>query len=259
MQNQPEEIVAAVKQTVNSAKPRKHIEIEKKFYCTKEQLEKSKQYLDKQYKDAEKIEKDQTDTYFDCQTDDGTWILSDNHFSFRCREKGGSYIFTVKIPTDSPNYHSPSQFARHEHEFVSKQPDVTDEAWQFLLDTLDICEKGDIRDALSRDQLKAQLVVYNQRVTYRLEGKCEICLDTVDYKTAAQKPVGPRSYQIEIELLAEPEAWSELEGNVIIPLVQELGADLLDYTSKSKLEKGMELLRTPETGNSNHKVKQSSH
>lgn len=248
MQNRPDEVGASVKQVIESAKPRKHIEIEKKFYCTEEELKKAKQYLDRQHSEAEKIEKAQTDTYFDWHNDVGAWILSDNHFSFRRRERNGSYIFTVKIPTDSPNYHSPSQFARYEYEYASAQPEITDEVWQFLLDTLDICEKGDFGAALPRDQLKAQLVVCNQRVTYRLESECEICLDTVDYKTAAGEPVGPRNYQIEIELLAEPEDWPKLEEKVITPLVKELDADRLEYTSKSKLEKGMELLQADESG-----------
>lgn len=241
------EAASAVKQTVESAKPRKHIEIEKKFYCAEKQLEKAKQYLDEQYKDAEKFEKEQIDTYFDCRAD-AVWILASRHFGFRCRKRDGNYIFTVKIPTDSPNYHSSFQFARHEYELQTAEQHITDEVWQFLIDTLDVCEKGDLCEQLSRDQLKAQLVVRNRRVTYRLEGKCEICLDTVDYMTADLKSVGTQDYQIEIELLDEPEAWAELERAVITPLVQELGTDPLDYTNKSKLEKGLELLQMKEEG-----------
>ncbi len=236
----------AVKQIVESAKPRKHIEIEKKFYCTKAQLEQAKQYLNKKYPDAQKSEKDQTDTYFDCTPDGRAWVLFDSHFSFRCRKKGKSYIFTVKIPTDSLNYHSPSQFARYEHEFVSDMPKITNEVWQFLIDTLDLCEKRS--QELSREQMKRLLVVENRRITYQLEGLCEICLDTVDYKTAGQEPIGERNYQIEIELLGEPEAWSRLEEKVITPLVRELGEDFLDFTSLSKLEKGMDLLRKGSVG-----------
>ena len=55
--------------------------------------------------------------------------------------------------------------------------------------------------------------------------------------------MGSKNYQIEIELLAEPEAWAELEEDVITPLIQKLGKDSLDFTSWSKLEKGMEILR----------------
>ena len=97
------------------------------------------------------------------------------------------------------------------------------------------------RESLSRERMKPLLVVCNQRITYRLEELCEICLDTVEYKTADLKPMGSTNYQIEIELLAEPEAWAELEENVITPLIQKLGKDSLDFTSWSKLEKGMQI------------------
>lgn len=168
--------------------------------------------------------------------------LFEKHFSFRRRKKDGSYIFTVKIPTDRPNYCSPAQFARQEHEITAQTPDLIDEVWQFLLNTLDICGKGDLRSDLSKDRLKAQLVVRNQRITYRLEDYCEICLDTVDYQNAGGDPVGPQNYQVEIELLGEPKAWAGLESAVIMPLVQTLGEGSLDFTSQSKLEKGMTFL-----------------
>ena len=44
-------------------------------------------------------------------------------------------------------------------------------------------------------------------------------------------------------MLDEPEAWAKLEKKVIVPLVQELGKDSLDFTSLSKLEKGMDILK----------------
>lgn len=249
MREDSDQTVNAVKQAVESAKPRKHIEIEKKFYCTDEHLRRAERYLDEEYvekaeqgKRAEKNKKEQVDTYFDCLGDGQAWILFDNHFSFRCREKGGSYTFTMKIPTDSLNYHSSSQFARHEHEFVSNTPGLTDEVWQFLLDTLDLCGKSSLCASLSKERMQPLLTVRNERITYHMEGLCEVCLDTVDYETAG-RPIGERNYQIEIELLDEPEAWAKLEKEVIVPLVQELGKDSLDFTSLSKLEKGMDILK----------------
>lgn len=237
----------AVKQTLESATPRRHIEIEKKFYCAKEKLEKAEQYLDKQCKEASKIENLQTDTYFDFRAN-GIWMLENEQCSLRCRKKSDGYIFTVKIPTESLNYRSPNQFARHEYELQTTEPYITDEVWQFLIDTLDICGKGDLRKGFSKECLEKRLVIHNQRITYRLEGSCEICLDKVDYETANGKPIGTRDHQIEIELLGEPEAWAELEVEVITPLVQDLGEDSLKFTSKSKLEKGLELLRNREKG-----------
>ena len=115
------------------------------------------------------------------------------------------------------------------------------------MDTLDLCEKGSLCEDLSKERMEPLLVVKNHRITYRIAGLCEICLDTVDYKNASREQIGSRTYQIEIELLAEPEAWSDLEGNVITPLVQELGKDSLDFTSLSKLEKGMDFLRSQGT------------
>lgn len=238
MHDIPEDTVKAVKRSVEAAMPRKHIEIEQKFRCESATLKKADDYLNQQYTEASRTEKEQIDTYYDCQVD-GVWLLAENHFSFRCRERGGKYIFTVKIPTDSPNYHSPSQFARHEHELVTTGPDITDEVWQFLINTLDICEKDDLGNLLSREQMQVQLLVYNRRVTYRLDGKCEICLDAVTFKTAVKEALGDPFYQIEVELLGEPEDWQSLEHDVIEPLVKTLGTENLIYTSKSKLETGL--------------------
>ena len=242
MHGQSEEVEKGVKQAAEPAGPRRHIEIEKKFYCTQKQMEQAEKYLDQEYHNATKAKKAQTDTYFDCRIDGHRLALFEKQFSFRRREKDGSYIFTVKIPAGSPAYRSQAQFTRQEHELIAQKPDITDEVWQFLLDTLDICDRGDLRKDISRDRLEVQLVVCNLRVTYRLEDCCEICLDTVDYKDAGGDPVGSQNYQIEIELLGEPEAWAGLEKDVIMPLVQTLGEDSLDYTNKSKLETGMDFL-----------------
>lgn len=240
------EIANVVKQTVESAKPRKHIEIESKFYCTREQLEQATRYLSETYKKVAGVEKEQTDSYYDFDLDGRGWALLEKHFSFRCREKDNGYVFTVKIPTESPNYRSPSQFARHEHEFVSATPDITDEVWEFLLDTLDICGESELREELGRErnQLQKLLTVHNRRKTYRLEGRCEICLDMVDYTNRDQTPLGPQNYQIEIELLGEPESWPELVETVIEPLTKELG--VTKGTSRSKLETGISLLQKRE-------------
>lgn len=169
MHGQSEEVAKGVKQAVESARPRRHIEIEKKFCCTQKQMEQAEKYLDQEYHNAAEV-------------------------------------------------------------------------WQFLLDTLDICDRGDLCKDISRDRLEVQLVVCNLRVTYRLEDCCEICLDTVDYKDAGGDPVGSQNYQIEIGLLGEPEAWAGLENDVTMPLIQTLGEDSLDYTNKSKLETGMDFL-----------------
>lgn len=230
-----------VRKTIESAKPRRHIEIEKKFYCTEEQLNKAKEYIENNYKDAIVSDKNQEDTYFDFISDDKC-ILYENHYSFRCRKIDGQYVFTIKIPTESPNYHSPSQFARHEHELETSTESITDDVWNFLIYTLEIYGAKDILKNQTKDQIKAQLVVHNHRTLYRLEKKCEICLDEVYYTTADGMNIGSQNYQIEIELLSEPENWSNLENEIITPLVQYLGEDSLSYTSKSKFDTGMDLL-----------------
>lgn len=236
-----DDIVNRIKKIVDSAKPRKHIEIETKFYCKEEHLENAKAYLKKLNKAPEPSIKNQEDTYFDCISG-GTWILFDEQFSFRRRKIEEKYIFTVKIPTTSPNYHSPSQFARHEYELESEEESITDEVWQFLIDTLDSCGKSEVSEKLSKEKMKERLIVCNHRITYRLEGKCEICLDTVDYKAPDGKEIGKQDYQIEIELLDEPENWLELEKRIIEPLVKELGEGSLISTNKSKFERGISYL-----------------
>lgn len=225
------------------AEAQRHIETEKKFYCTGEQLAQAERYLDRTHEDARKTEKDQTDTYFDCISDGQTWALFDSHCNFRCREKGESYTFTMKAPADSPEHRSSAWFERYEYELAADTPEITDEVWHFLADTLALCGKGYLCGDLSRERMRPLLMVCDRRITYRLDGLCEICLDTVDYKTAGLDQVGPRIYQIEIELLAGPEAWAKLEEDVIGPLMQATGPEPLAPAAQSKLEMGMALLR----------------
>ena len=241
-----------IKQIVESAKLRKHIEIEKKFYCTEKQLRQAEEYLDEEYKAVKKIKNEQTDTYYDCKVGD-EWLLSKHQFSFRCRRKDNQYNFTIKIPTNSPNYRSPSQFARYEHEMISTDSSISNEVCEFLINTLDIyggntqhciadwCSSKK-NDPNLKDTIETILIVENQRITYSIEGKCEVCLDRVNYKTADNSPVGSQSYQIEIELLSEPETWSTMESSIIEPLVLKLGKDALICTNESKLERGLSLL-----------------
>ena len=242
--NKKLEVTTAVKHMVDSAKPRKHIEIETKFYCTKEQLNKANLYLSQQYKDAAIIDKNQDDTYYDYIADD-TWILFNKHSSFRCRRINGKFVFTVKIPTTSVNYRSASQFARYEHELESFDQSINDEVFQFLIDALDSCGENEISMKISKEQMNPQLNVHTHRISYRLNRKCEICLDTIDYATPDGNPIGEQYYQIEIELLSEPENWPELKDTIIAPLVRIIGEKSLIYTKESKLEKGIKLL----TGN----------
>lgn len=92
MHGQSEEVAKGVKQAVESARPRRHIEIDKKFCCTQKQMEQAEKYLDQEYHNAAEV-------------------------------------------------------------------------WQFLLDTLDICDRGDLCKDISKDRLEVQLVVCNQRIT----------------------------------------------------------------------------------------------
>lgn len=229
-------------QMVESAKPRKHIEIEKKFYCSKDQLDVAIDYLAKKYPNASRDEKDQSDTYFDCIVD-GEKILFSEKFGFRCRKKGNQFIFTLKTPVDSPNYDSASEFARHEYELPSTDSHISESVYEFLTDTITGFGKKELKGQLERNKMQKLLTVCNHRVTYRPEGQCdcEICLDRVKYKTPDDRLIDPEIYQIEIELLDEPEKWTLLEKNVIDPLVAELGASL-SITTESKLEKGLKLL-----------------
>ena len=247
-----DELARTIMQLIESAKPRKHIEIEKKYYCTKEVLTRAKDYFDKNYvKDQREsgTMTQQIDTYYDYKVND-EWLLLKNHYSFRCREKNGKCVFTVKIPTNSPNYSSPSQFARHEHEFETSTPLITDEVYKFFIDTLDIYGGSYNRDIInfisdstSKDKMQAQLIVENQRISYKIKEMCEVCLDTVDYKTFKQTAIGEQDYQIEIELLDDPENWYKMECDIIEPFVNTIGKEKLMPTNKSKLEKGLEYLK----------------
>lgn len=96
---------------------------------------------------------------------------------------------------------------------------------------------------LKKNKLQELLIVCNHRTTFRIEGQCEICLDEVKYKTPDGNFLDSEIYQIEIELLDEPERWTALEKNVINPLVSVLGVPL-SSTTESKLERGLRIIET---------------
>jgi len=225
---------------VESSKPRKHIEIEKKYYCTAEQLEVAEKHLRDNYTEATVEKKEQTDYYYNCFVD-GKTILPSEQFSFRCRKASGKHLFTLKTPVDSPNYDSASEFARYEYEIESSDEKVDDVIYEFLTDTLTACEKGELVSQLSQDNLNVQLIIHNNRTVIRLDGKCEICLDSVQYETPDHILLNSKLYQIEIELLDDPEKWAQLVKEVIDPLTTKLGDSLIS-TTESKLKIGLQLL-----------------
>lgn len=215
-----------------------HVEVEQKSYCAREQLERAERWLDGAHPGAEKVEQVQTDVYLDCRLG-GDPVLFAAGCSFRRREKRGGYVFTVKAPAGDRG--GPALFARHEHELARPSPEVDAAVWQFLLDALAACGRRALGGMLDRGRLEPLLVVEDRRTTYRLEGRCEICLDRVDYRTAAREPLGERDHQLEVELLDGPADWGRVEEEVLRPLLRAMGA--VRRADCSKLERGMSLLR----------------
>lgn len=259
---------------IEKARPRTHIEIEKKYLCAADTILLADDYLKKfkpkkieefsasederkdQKHDQERyvIESDQTkkqnDIYYDIISD-GRLLLYSNGLSFRVRsKKDGSFIFTVKGAVKSKNYSSNQQTARYEYEMTSTTSDVeSPDKIEFLLDSLAAC--GVEIPELSTEHLAVQeiLSVVNERRTIRVKDivsgadACEFCLDDVQYYNGSKEQID-KLYQIEIELLERPEYWYTLSSQLITPFetaMKEKGADI-KVTKDSKLDIGINRL-----------------
>jgi len=225
------EILTEVDKMVESVHPRQMIEIEEKYSCNAEALERMIQLLPafteetyaehagfymKAEKEALQVIK-QTDTYYD--TED--FGLQKANCSFRCRKIGeggkGGYIFTVKRPTDSKNFGGNEQFARFEFELRTGTGELNREVLNFLRSHLDLERLigiADPTDAQIRESLHPIVTIANTRnkgtVLWRTDAgkpssfEAEICLDHVLYnRPGVPETEAKPDWQVELELKSD--------------------------------------------------------
>lgn len=223
-------ILSEVDSMIDSVHPRHMIEIEEKYSCNAEALERMVNLLpsftkethmdhagfymktDKGTKALQVIQ--QEDTYYD--TED--FGLQKANCSFRCRktEKDG-YIFTLKRPTDSKNFGGNEQFARFEFELHAKVPNLTEEVLSFLQSHMDFSPLIGVPSPSSdqiRNSLHPIVTITNTRnkgTVLRLTDdgesssfEAEICLDQVLYnRPGAPETEGKPDWQVELELKSD--------------------------------------------------------
>lgn len=249
-----------IAESIEKSKPRKHIEIEKKYICNDDTLRIAETYLEQfdfvgkssdkcRYSIEFKKKFEQCDTYYDIVSGSSPSLQSFG-YSFRIRQKqNGKHIFSIKGPVKSTNYSSEQQVARYEYEKCMPSDAISDEVVTFVRDSLDASGRKDLIQNIHLDSIQKLLIVKTQRTlirifdNYRNKVVCEFCLDHVEYQDSNQKAFD-QIRQIEIELLDEPEYWYILNMNFILPFESELQKKnaLYHVERKSKLDIGLERL-----------------
>lgn len=204
------ELLAHIDQLIRNLNLRNYIEIEEKYTCTLQELQRVKEALDEaqselfeNYKIISPKEIEQKDIYYD--TDD--MELAGNDCSFRCRSKSdGSHKITIKAPTPNGGFDKESQVARFEYEKEISTDQLTD-AIDFVRSTLKNVipnRAADLTESNFYEIFKSQIEVDNHRSKYLIrsaadEGQFEfsVCLDRVTFRHDGEEK---EDYQIEVEL-----------------------------------------------------------
>lgn len=221
------EILTEVGKMMDSVHPRHMIEIEEKYSCDKETLERMIQLLPAYTKETcakhagfyMKAEPEvlqiieQEDTYYDTEN----FALHKANCSFRCRKAGeDGYVFTIKRPTNSKNFGENEQFARFEYEFRADTKDLSGEIFNFLRSHLELPELLGIpepNDAQIKEHLHPIVTIKNVRnkgtVLWCTDDgssstfRAEICLDQILYNLPDASEEGKPDWQLELELKSD--------------------------------------------------------
>lgn len=263
------EILTEVDKMVDAVHPRRMIEIEEKFSCRAEHLERMMELLPRWTEDVHEQhegffmkaegpvlrEIEQEDTYYDTKD----FALHKANCSFRCRKAGkdgdGGYVFTIKRPTNSRNFGGNEQFARFEFELRAKTGDLSQEVLNFLRSRLELDELLGLpepNDGQILENLHPVVTIKNRRNKGTLlrctddgnssEFEAEICLDQVLYnRPGVPDEDGQPDWQLEIELK------SDYLDRVLLKkfsthLREQKGLENLSPESSSKYKKAYEFL-----------------
>ena len=222
----------------------KHIEIENKYYCTKNEIDMASErsfYEDSYFSDFKlgdfRGPSRQTDMYFD--TDD--FLLAKNNFSLRCRKKGNKFIFTIKKPTVGVKS---EQFARLEFETEGKTSQLCEAQTLFneylAMDLAKIAKRK-----ITLAEFKKKIEIANNRTSIIVfdndddsNFKCELSLDRMQYN---YKDGIFEDYQIEIELKSSP-FYRVRMNEFAVKLCRKLGIDKEESVKSSKYLKAYALI-----------------
>ena len=235
-----------VRKLIDAYSLRKHTEIEEKYSCTAEAIERGSHTEElfasgsmAPYEIREKKTKQQEDCYFD--TDD--YFLAERECSFRRRMLNGKYIFTIKKSIDPNNRANGGQFIRSEFELETECPDLNKEVMAFADKHLrELFRQGGYD--LSAETLQPKITVKNDRISYLAarrdsEFQCEVSLDSVEYFHDGKSSP---DWQIEIELKSQDPIHRVELKDFADKLRQELGVKSEMRETLSKYEKALRIL-----------------
>ena len=198
---------------------RSHIEIENKYWCTEDSLNKcddilkaikSKSILTTGYlnnfADYSVIEAGRTinlqDIYYD--TDDLSAIKNNFAIRRRYRPDKDIYIYTIKQSGVANTSYVKGQFIRSEYEHETSERNIHSNEIRRFFNKVFRDLKVDPIKMIDIDQLKEQVELDNNRTNYKVvrdnsSFECTVSLDKICYKLAGSS-VFQKDYQIEIEL-----------------------------------------------------------
>lgn len=199
--------IEQVREFIEEHSLRKHTEIEEKYSCSADAIQKGKDIL-QALPDSlagycicgEVKSKRQEDTYYD--TDD--FLLARNDCSFRCRKRGEEkFVFTVKESIDPNNGENGGQFIRSEYELEAESAELNDTVLAFAAEHFSELFKG--KDSERLACLSPKITVKNDRASCDVlrehsNFKCEVSLDSVEYLHDGKSS---RDWQVEIELKSQ--------------------------------------------------------
>lgn len=244
-------LLLQIDQLIKNSNLRKHIEIEEKYTCTLNELNRVNNMLKdpdsillKSYAISNPKEIDQTDIYYD--TED--MVIAKSNCSFRCRSKAdGVYKITIKAPTPNGSFDKESQVARFEYEKEINSNNLV-EALDFIRITLRNVLPNDVTAVLSESNIneifKPQLEVKNQRSKYLIANaadengfKFSICLDRIIFKHGSNEQ---SDYQIEVEL--ESDYIHRVSMKFFTEKIEKLLSVPVQHEQYSKYIKGLDIL-----------------
>lgn len=263
VKNESFTVKESVMEFIDSYDIRKHIEIEEKYSCSKEHIERAKALLSSGLGKAMspyKVQRtvlcgsEQSDCYYDTKD----FRLAREGYSLRCRDVGGKKIFSIKCSIDSNNGKNRGQFVRSEFEKTSVNGDIHEpEVCEFIKRHLSTIWKRS-SETFSVELLEKKLEIKNNRYSYvvvrgasddecaeygELHGKsdfkCEISLDSIQYIHGEKVE---NDYQIEIELKSAYHIFKVELKEFAEKLLNELNMQMVENELESKYRKALKRL-----------------
>lgn len=216
------------------------LEIELKYACSKEDLEKvkalpsllGKGLLETYFCDKVK-EKERDEVYYDTKD----YLLEKNHCCFRSRPKGKKYRCTVKCPVGGTEGEI---FVRQEEDKkIAPRSDGSfdvEAALEFGRKYLPILEGQTVSPVLTVKKKRTSFYIGQKDSIFY----CDLALDEVVFVYNEQEKV---DYQMEMELKGECESQPELLEVWAKAMIETLSLKSLTVETMSKYEKALSLFK----------------